>query len=71
VTSARGFQEFQRQGSVPGRVDDEIGLKCFQLAVRCAKTDIRGGTGTRFTDDTKNSTSASHFEIRQSFHLPA
>src|SRR6202008_548058 len=69
--SARGFQKFQRQGSVPGRIDDEIGLKCFELTFRCAITDIRGGTGARLTDDTKNSTSAAHFYVLQAFHLPA
>src|ERR1700756_1419003 len=69
--SARGFQKFQRQGSVPGRIDDEIGLKCFELTFRCAITDIRGGTGARFTDDTKNSTSAAHFYVLQAFHPPA
>src|SRR6202007_2984756 len=68
---ARNFQKFQRQGSVPGRIDDEIGLKCFQLTFRRAITDIRGGTGARLTDDTKNSTSAAHFYVLQAFHLPA
>src|ERR1700756_732835 len=68
---ARGFQKFQRQGSVPGRIDDEIGLKCFQFTFRCAITDIRGGTGARLTDDTKNSTSAAHLYVLQAFHLPA
>jgi hypothetical protein len=68
---ARGFQKFQRQGPVPGRIDNEIGLKCLQFTVRCSKTDIRGGTGARFTDDTKNPTSAPHFDVPQSLHLPA
>src|SRR5579871_2706616 len=68
---ARSFQKFQCQGSVPGRIDDEIGSKCFQLTFRCAITNIRGGTSARLTDDTKNSTSAAHLYVLQAFHLPA
>src|SRR6202162_3500311 len=68
---ARSFQKFQRQGSISGRIDDEIRLECFHVTVRRSVTDTRGDAGVRFTDDVKDSTSALHFDIRQALHLSA
>jgi len=35
---ARGFQKFQRQGSISGRIDDEVRLECFHVTVRRSVT---------------------------------